>query len=235
MRKNIFKVYILLALLLLPIFALRAYADTLYFKNGRSIDGIIKNENEETIELDVGFGTVKFGRGEIERIGKSNYQQLEAIRQKWEKQRLEIEKRASQEKHQEDNRPKQVDVFQEQGHIITDVLLNRRVRASLLLDTGASLVVLKKSVAKKLGINLDEVKIEATLIVGDGREVKAKYVVLESVRVKNVEANNVEAVILLDDASGATFKDGLLGMSFLKNFNFKIDYKNQKLILEKIR
>lgn len=44
----------------------------------------------------------------------------------------------------------------------------------------------------------------------------------------------MDAAILLDDVAGINFKDGLLGMSFLKNFNFKIDQSNNRITLEKL-
>jgi clan AA aspartic protease (TIGR02281 family) len=102
------------------------------------------------------------------------------------------------------------------------------------LDTGASLVMLSKDVAKKIGINLDKVKPDMKVIMADGRQANAKQIILDSIRVENVEAEKVEAAVLLDQTGELGFGDGLLGMSFLKKFNFKIDQKDKKLILEKL-
>ena len=52
--------------------------------------------------------------------------------------------------------------------------------------------------------------------------------------VQGVVAKKVEAAVLLDDTGGLGFGDGLLGMSFLKKFNFKVDQREKKLTLEKL-
>ena len=101
------------------------------------------------------------------------------------------------------------------------------------MDTGASIMMLRKDVAKKLGLDLDTAKFDMQVQLADGRKVNAKYVVLESVKVQNSEALNVDAAVLLDEAD-ISFGEGLLGMSFLSRFNFKVDQKEKKLILEKL-
>ena len=70
--------------------------------------------------------------------------------------------------------------------------------------------------------------------MADGKQINAKQIVLDSIKVENVEAQGVEAAIILDEISDAGLQDGLLGMSFLKKFNFKVDQRNKKLILEKL-
>jgi clan AA aspartic protease (TIGR02281 family) len=103
------------------------------------------------------------------------------------------------------------------------------------LDTGASLVVLRKNIAQKLGIDLRNVQSDLKMQLADGRQVNVKSLVLESIKVQNAEAKNVEAAVILDEETqGSEFYDGLLGMSFLRKFNFKIDQKEKKLILEKL-
>ena len=48
-----------------------AKGDTLYLKNGRRMEGRIKKETLESVELDLDIGTVTFARDQIERIDKS--------------------------------------------------------------------------------------------------------------------------------------------------------------------
>jgi len=86
---------------------------------------------------------------------------------------------------------------------------------------------------KKLGIDIGKLKNESKATMADGRQVNARFFILESVKVEGVEAQNVAAIILPQEAD-IGYADGLLGMSFLKRFNFKIDQKNKKLILEKL-
>ena len=92
--------------------------------------------------------------------------------------------------------------------------------------------MLRRHVADKLGIKLD--KPDAKVTLANGKTVDAKQVTLRSVKVQDSEAFNVGAVILMEEDNGLGAADGLLGMSFLKNFSFKIDQKYKKLILEKL-
>ncbi len=212
-----------------------ALADTIYLKNGRSIEGLIKNESAEGIELDVGFGTIKFSRDEIESIRKSSAEEATDIYQKWEKKRI-----ANKEKEEarrlvesESPKPKSVDLQYEKGQIMVEALLNKRIRSTLLLDTGASIVLLSRQIGQQIGPSPVRRRQKVELQLADGRKIKADYVILESLSVQGVEANDVAAAVLSEDIGDIAYKDGLLGMSFLKNFNFKIDQKNNKLILEK--
>lgn len=115
------------------------------------------------------------------------------------------------------------------------MVLNNKVETTMVLDTGASLVLVTRGVAKNLGIKLDNLKPDIKIRVADGRTVDASRIVLKNVRVEDCEAHNIDAVVLMSDRGDFGFRDGLLGMSFLKNFNFKIDHKDKKLILEKIK
>lgn len=121
------------------------------------------------------------------------------------------------------------------GQVTVTTLLNNKVKANLVLDTGASLILLSRKIAKGLGVDaVGKNTIPIELIMADGRREKGQMVILESVKVQGAEANNVEAAILPDRESIMMDGDGLLGMSFLKKFSFKIDHKNGKLILEKL-
>jgi len=227
------------ALLLLTIFTSEVGADTVHLKNGRKIKGLIKKETEESIVLDLGFGTVKFRRVEIEKIERSDTNEVAEIKEewrvdrkkeeaKWQKREREIE-RAKWRKQFE---PKEVSFSQDSQRIIVEALLNKKVKASLLLDTGATTMVLSENIAKKLGIKTKTSKKDMIEVqVADGRKVDAIYTTLDSVSVEGIEANNIGAVILLD--TEASIEDGLLGMSFLNRFNFQINNVKKKLILQK--
>lgn len=210
-------------------------ADTLYLKNGRSIEGIINSEEEGFVTLDVCGGSIKFKSNEIDRIERSGLQEQGEIQQKWEKQKLDAQNRMLARQQEEERKPKEIEFSQDSQSITVPVTLNKKVEVSLVLDTGASIIMLRRNVADKLGINLNNVTPDVQATLADGRKVNAKHVLLKNVRVQNVEAENIDASILLDDAgTGPGFGDGLLGMSFLKNFNFKVDHKEKKLILEKL-
>ena len=51
--------------------AVCAFADTVYLKDGRKLEGEIVREGEETIELKMKYGTMTIDRGDIERIEKT--------------------------------------------------------------------------------------------------------------------------------------------------------------------
>jgi clan AA aspartic protease (TIGR02281 family) len=216
----------------------QAGADTLYLKNGRSIEGFVKAQGDNEVEFDVCFGMIKFSRIEIERIEQSSPQDSHEIYKKWEQRKVESKKKEEEIKVKEETAPKKIDVFAEDGQIIVDALINKKINVTLFLDTGASFMVLSNRIAKELGVNtdIDEKSKDGLvqLLLADGRKINAKYVLLKSVTVKGVEALDVDAVVLLEDNGDKKFKDGLLGMSFLKKFSFKVDFKNKQLVLEKL-
>ena len=249
-----------LTLLLLGNLVVGVNADTVYLKNGRSIEGFLVNEDEQGIVLEVGFGTIKIEKNQIVKIDKSLPEESKAIYQEWKERRLEADKREAQirlrkeneqieaptsqersgkveEEARKESQPKNIKVNQKGRHIFVDALLNNKIHVSLMLDTGASLVVLSKEIGQRLGVNTDVVDPEdkagiITMVLADGNKTQAKYVRLESVKVEGAEVENVSAAVLLDDQVKPGFNDGLLGMSFLNKFNFKVDRENSRIFLE---
>ena len=116
--------------------------------------------------------------------------------------------------------------------------MNRKVKANLVLDTGASVVVLSSKVAVSLGMDVyapaAKADDAAEFVLADGRKIGAKRIILDNVDVQGSEAHKVEAAVLPEQENNIIVCDGLLGMSFLKNFSFKIDQKNNRLTLEKL-
>ena len=216
----------------LVIFTTNVYADTLYLKNGRQIEGIIKSENDGVVEMEVYGGSIKMHNNDIDRIERLGEEDNEALRNKWGTQKTAFENKLRQYKIEEEHKPKEVEFSDENQSITVKALINEDVTASLVLDTGASTIMLRRHVADKLGIKLD--KPDAKVTLANGKTVDAKQVTLRSVKVQDSEAFNVGAVILMEEDNGLGAADGLLGMSFLKNFSFKIDQKYKKLILEKL-
>ncbi|MDD5565374.1 MAG: retropepsin-like aspartic protease [Candidatus Omnitrophica bacterium] len=219
----------------MAIFAGSLYADTVYLKNGRSLEGFIKSEDEEGLLLDVGFGTVGLRKDQVERIYRSSEEESFLLRKKWLQQKAAKPPEPKQQGNAKDApRTQQVALSQEAGHVFVDALLNKKVKARLLLDTGASVIVLSAAIGKQLGVNMKKDKNIVTLQMADGRKTEAKFVSLGSVSIEGAEAKGVSAAVMLDSGD-ASYKDGLLGMSFLKQFNFTVDQKNRKLILDEVR
>ncbi|MBU0547553.1 MAG: retroviral-like aspartic protease family protein [Candidatus Omnitrophica bacterium] len=225
----------LLLFLILFGFQLPASADTLYLKNGRSIEGLIKKEDADNVDLEISFGSMKFSTKQIDRIARSSPKEAELIRREWADEKIKVQQRAKEAELRREHEPKEVSVDKQSGHVKVTTTLNNKIKANLILDTGASLVILSNKIANKLGVDVnDQSAHPIEMILADGRKVEAKMIFLESVSVQDSEVKNIEAAILPEKESAAIPEDGLLGMSFLKKFNFKIDQKNDKLILEKL-
>lgn len=231
-----------LVIVFLITFVVNARADKLYLKNGGVLEGIVKDEDNDSVEFEVNIGFVKFRKSEIEQIERESIEEIARLRERWQEKKIRDEQKtkvwAEQERLKKERAPKEVKVNKKLGYIIVNAFLNKKINATLIVDTGASGVLLSKDIGDKLGIMVDKAAGKKNPIVqislADGRKAEARYVVLESVKVEDVEVNNVEGAILLDDKADITY-DGLLGMSFLNKFNFKFNQKEGKLVLEKIQ
>lgn len=104
---------------------------------------------------------------------------------------------------------------------------------TFIVDTGASAVVITRQIARELGLTeSDEIRtIECK--IANGHVVEGKHVVLESLSVGTMRAENVDAIIL-DEIEGKRL-DPLLGMSYLGNFYFRIDASSNHLIIDKYK
>lgn len=236
-------------------------ADTIYLKNGRSIEGFIEKADDKSIDLEVGFGTIKIEKEQISIIHRSSPEESERIYEKWAKQRQKVKERDEEAKlirenlqkeaatrqenkivmqePQKEPQEQEVEVSRRGRHIFVEAILNDEVYAALMLDTGSSYIVLSNKKGKELDIDTDFLTEDEegimTLIMADGTNVKAKYVTLKSVSVQGVEVKDVGACVLLEDKPNTGFRDGLLGMSFLNKFNFAVDRENNRLALEELK
>lgn len=93
--------------------------------------------------------------------------------------------------------------------------------ARLILDTGASLTILSRSIAIELGLFSDPKTTTVTLTTAGG-QVPAELVHVDSIRVAEAEVrNSLAAIYDLPDAP--TGVEGLLGLSFLRQFEVTLD------------
>jgi len=113
------------------------------------------------------------------------------------------------------------------GNFLVDVLLNGRVKARLMLDTGASFITLSESIGQKLGIFNSGVSAEMPFNTAGGEE-WMPLVALQTVNAGSAQSQLVEASI----AKHIKDIDGLLGMSFLGDYRFEIDRTNKRLTLK---
>jgi clan AA aspartic protease (TIGR02281 family) len=208
---------------------------------------LVKTQSKDSVEFEVEIGTIRLRNSEISRIERFTPAENAEMTKRWQEHKLkaDIARKAWQETQEQERQrqallPKHVDTKLENGHMVVSADINKAVNARLLVDTGASLVVLSRAVGEKLGLltpqdTADNKKIKLVqLKVADGRSVDAKYVILNSVKVQDSEALEVEAAIMLDEKADI-INDGVLGMSYLKRFNVSFNNKDNTLTLEKLK
>jgi len=114
------------------------------------------------------------------------------------------------------------------GGVIVTVTLNNKTDANMIVDTGASLTTISEQVVARLGIDPANLEQEIQLVLADGSNASAHFLLLNSVKVGDVEARGVGAAVIRKRPAPGV--DGLLGMSFLSNFSFVVDTENQRII-----
>lgn len=113
----------------------------------------------------------------------------------------------------------------DRGHFSAEFKLNGR-RVDALVDTGATLVAINVSTARRLGIVLKAADYQYTVETANG-PTRAASVVLDNVQIGRIFVENVQAVVL-DDAA---LKGTLVGMSFLKRLA-KFQVEGGSLLLQ---
>ncbi len=95
-----------------------------------------------------------------------------------------------------------------------------------MVDTGASLVAINESTARRLGFGVNSLDFRYTVSTANGNTDAAR-IVLDRVEIGNVRVRDVEAYVLRDKALSGT----LVGMSFLKKLkSFQVEAGNLKLV-----
>lgn len=102
---------------------------------------------------------------------------------------------------------------------VTFVQNYSEVPAVLILDTGATTTLISTDLAKRL--NIDQTK-GIRIGVAGAKVVAAKEATVDAMRVGPHEATGLR-VVIAEHRGG----DGLLGMDFLRNVKFAIDYDKQ--------
>ena len=119
------------------------------------------------------------------------------------------------------------------GHFFVDVVLNNNVHASLIVDTGAPVVLLSSRFIQLLDLDVSTAR-KGTVTVLNGKY-KAAEISLNSLQLGDAEGTDITVAVLLEDNKEieSAFKDGLLGLSFLSKYHFTLDQEGQRLILRK--
>ena len=111
--------------------------------------------------------------------------------------------------------------------LYVEVELNDEQVVELLVDTGATDIALESVIAYDLGYSNDEAK---ELTYNTARGPRQQFVItLDTVRIGEAVQSNVRGSFGYGFQN--KFKDGLLGMSFLKHYYVDIDLNRQELHL----
>ena len=108
-------------------------------------------------------------------------------------------------------------------------VINGRHKASLMIDTGASVSVLTRKFFQQQMAGSSPAFIRTEKMNTAGGEVMADVYRVNSLQLDKFMVSDIEiAVIDIDSVGGS---DGLLGMNFLRHFEFAIDQKYNVLTL----
>lgn len=109
------------------------------------------------------------------------------------------------------------------------VALNGR-KSSLLLDTGASGIVVRRAIAEKAGISkLAETKIGG---IGDKGRRNAYIGVADSIKIGELEFHNCPIEVM--ESRSVADEDGLIGADVFEDFLVDIDFPDEKLKLTEL-
>ena len=107
------------------------------------------------------------------------------------------------------------------GHFVARTSLNG-TQLTMLVDTGASMVVLRPEDAQKLGIAASKLRYTVPVQTANGTTYAAP-VTLKNVSIGQIKFGEIEALV----AKPGTLRDSLLGMSFLnrlRSYEFSGDF-----------
>ncbi len=113
------------------------------------------------------------------------------------------------------------------GNFMVEVVLNGRVKAMLMVDTGASIVTISEEIARKIGHRNSYNSPEMPFTTAGGM-VWMPMIALDKVTVGDAMVKLVEASV--NNKMGDL--DGLLGMSFLGDFRVEMDRTRSQMILK---
>ncbi|MDX2085165.1 MAG: retropepsin-like aspartic protease [Candidatus Melainabacteria bacterium] len=114
--------------------------------------------------------------------------------------------------------------------LLLDAELNGVTNGTFIVDTGATYTSISTEMAESLGIDWRNQQ-TVTITTANGR-IQVPKITLERIRIQGVEARDVEATVI-DMREGSPFS-GLLGLSFINQFQLTIDPRQGRLILKRL-
>jgi clan AA aspartic protease (TIGR02281 family) len=117
------------------------------------------------------------------------------------------------------------------NHFVVEAVLNEQTRVNLLVDTGAAMTILDQRVLREMGYNLNGNK--PVLFSTANGVVEAPVVSIDQLKLGGASIGPLSVGALpLSMKNGI---DGLLGMNFLKRYDFRIDQDRRELHLNSER
>ncbi|HUT89130.1 MAG TPA: retroviral-like aspartic protease family protein [Thermoguttaceae bacterium] len=117
----------------------------------------------------------------------------------------------------------------ESGLLIVEATLCRHEKCFLIVDTGATVVSISPALVDAAGLS-DQLGKETEATLAGGIKIRGRELTIPQLSVLAMDAQDVKAVVLDESEVGV---DGLLGLSFLNRFDFRIDRSHpDKLILK---
>ncbi len=105
-------------------------------------------------------------------------------------------------------------------HAVMDVQINGAKTGRFMMDTGASRVVLSRAFADAINLRVDTNRV-VLMTLANGSTEKAYDVTLDTVEAGGMKSHQVPALVM--ESSPDPGLDGLLGMSFLREFALQYD------------
>jgi aspartyl protease family protein len=112
------------------------------------------------------------------------------------------------------------------GHYVTEAQINGR-NFNVMVDTGASLVILRYEDARALGLVYGSDKFDVAVQTANGTA-KALRVKLYNVRLGSISLDDIEALVMEE----GLLNTNLLGMSFLRRLS-RYEMHGDTLVLER--
>ncbi len=111
------------------------------------------------------------------------------------------------------------------GHFRTELRFNGR-KVEGLIDTGATLVAMNETTARKIGITVSRSEFKYDVNTANGKA-RAAVVRVDSIEIGRIRVDGVDAVVMEDKSLHNT----LIGMSLLKQLA-RFEVKDEVLVLE---
>ena len=157
-------------------------------------------------------------------IRTSDGRRLYVNKESWERSQFDHEGRNKKQRHDENMETKVT--MLERVHVLVPVTIGYKgneMEVLLLLDTGATIIVLHQEVADQLKVKRIQ---KGKMVVAGGIALQTDIVKLDYVAVGPIKKKDLHASVIPHEGQQVRY-NGLLGMNFLKDLYYQIDSGKQ--------